>query len=36
MWLTTEREVAIAALRRLAGRAEPVGAAAPASANRST
>jgi ATP-dependent DNA helicase DinG len=36
MWLTTDREVAIAALRRLAGQSEPVGAAAPASANRST
>jgi ATP-dependent DNA helicase DinG len=36
MWLTTDREVAIAALRRLAGQAEPVGAAATASANRST
>jgi ATP-dependent DNA helicase DinG len=36
MWLTTDREVAIAALRRLSGRAEPVGAAATANANRST
>ena len=30
MWLTTDREVAIAALRRLADRAQPVGAAATA------
>jgi ATP-dependent DNA helicase DinG len=34
MWLTTDREVAIAALRRLAGQAEPVGAAATAGAGR--
>ena len=36
MWLTTDREVAIAALRRLAGQAEPVGATATAGANSPT